>query len=94
MVVLPLGKVSARGLEMERRSGHGLGSQVRLQILVPSIWLETLHKWIHLETVRLVEYDIGYRSLEALVVFGRRRTLVAVAVAIVAYGWCFLVARM
>ena len=59
-----------------------------------TIWLETFYKWIHLVTVRLVEYDIGYRSLEALVVFGRRRTLVAVAVAIVAYGWCFLVALL
>ena len=54
-VVLPLDKVWAHGLEMDRRLGLGLGSQFRLQIVVPAICLVPVAMVI----VRLADYDHG-----------------------------------
>ena len=54
-MVLPLDKVWAHGLEMDRRLGHGLGSQFRLQIVVPAIRLVPVAMVI----VRLADHDNG-----------------------------------
>ena len=54
-VVLTLDKVWAHGLDIYYSSGHGLGSQFRLQIVVPAIRLTPVAMVI----VRLADHDNG-----------------------------------
>ena len=65
------------GLDMELRLGQCLGSQVRLQIVVPAIYLTPVAMIV---IVRLIDCDNGSRCLAVLMVaFGRRHSISAAA---------------